>query len=443
MAKGILTVQSAGNGGNNPASITSVAPWIFTVAASSIDRRIITKVVLGNGNTLIGESVNSFILEGDKYPFSYGKGPTDVCSEEDLKICRSGCIDKRFMKGKILVCDVTAPYKEVLENGVLGVLDVPIFKNVSLVSPLPSASLNETEFAALKSYLKSTNTPEGKILKSEAANDTSAPIVAVFSSRGPNTIASDILKPDISAPGVDILAAYSPKGHVSELAEDTRSVTYNVLSGTSMSCPHVAGAAAYVKSLHPDWSPAAIKSALMTTADQMSPLKNKDAEFAYGSGHLNLNNATNPGLVYNATDDNYIKFLCNLGYDQKKIGLITGNTSVSCTNNTNDSSPKDVNYPSMSAMVDPEKPFTVKFRRTVMNVGQSNSTYKVTVTQGLKIKVQVIPDLLSFKSFQEMKSFDVVVTGDGFWPRTQDSASIIWYDGVSSVRSPIVVYSTI
>ena len=73
------------------------------------------------------------------------------------------------------------------------------------------------------------------------------------------------MQPDLTAPGVNILAAWSPLGPVSDYQQDTRSVPYNIISGTSMSCPHATGSAAYVKSIHPTWSPAAIKSALMTT----------------------------------------------------------------------------------------------------------------------------------------------------------------------------------
>lgn len=75
------------------------------------------------------------------------------------------------------------------------------------------------------------------------------------------------MQPDITAPGVDILAAYSPDAFVSSNPEDERSVNYSILSGTSMSCPHVAGIAAYIKTFHPDWSPSAIQSALMTTGN--------------------------------------------------------------------------------------------------------------------------------------------------------------------------------
>ena len=73
------------------------------------------------------------------------------------------------------------------------------------------------------------------------------------------------MQPDLTAPGVDIIAAWSESTTVTEDEDDTRVVPYNIISGTSMSCPHATGAAAYVKSFHPTWSPAAVKSALMTT----------------------------------------------------------------------------------------------------------------------------------------------------------------------------------
>ncbi|KAJ0638531.1 putative tripeptidyl-peptidase II [Helianthus annuus] len=82
--------------------------------------------------------------------------------------------------------------------------------------------------------------------------------MAVFSSKGPNIITPDIIKPDITAPGVNILAAWSP-------VSTADSINYNILSGTSMSCPHVSAVVALLKSVHPYWSPAAIKSAIMTT----------------------------------------------------------------------------------------------------------------------------------------------------------------------------------
>jgi len=75
------------------------------------------------------------------------------------------------------------------------------------------------------------------------------------------------MQPDIAAPGVDILAAWSQASSVTGVKEDRRRVTYNIVSGTSMACPHASALAAYIKSFHPSWSPAAIKSAMMTTGN--------------------------------------------------------------------------------------------------------------------------------------------------------------------------------
>ncbi|XP_074268000.1 subtilisin-like protease SBT4.13 [Silene latifolia] len=441
MERGILTVQSAGNEGDEPGTVGSIAPWVFSVAASSTDRQIIEKVILGNGNTILGTSVNAFKLKGNKFPLIYGKDVSSQCDETSAKLCEEACLDQNRLKGKILVCDEPSKFNVALKAGALGVLAPTETNNMSYILPLPGASLSETEFATLQSYLSSTKTPTANIKKSEAISDRTAPVVAVFSSRGPNKIASDILKPDITAPGVDILAAYSPKAPISKSPLDHRSVSYSILSGTSMSCPHVAGAAAYLKSVHPHWTPAAIKSALMTTAEPLNQSQNFDSEFAYGSGHLNPVKATNPGLVYNARRKDYILFLCKEGYTKEKIATITGNKNVICPKKRH-LSPKDVNYPSMSALIVADESFTVKFRRRVTNVGNAKSTYTAKVTNGSKIKkITVIPSVLKFESLKETKSFEVIVSGEGLSSQSLESGSLVWSDGVHSVRSPIVVYT--
>ncbi|KAH9297677.1 hypothetical protein KI387_029359, partial [Taxus chinensis] len=108
--------------------------------------------------------------------------------------------------------------------------------------------------------------------------------------------------PDITAPGVDILASWAKNSSITGYLEDTRNSDFNIISGTSMSCPHAAGAAAFVKSYHQDWSPAAIRSSLMTTAFTMDATLagNTDAEFGYGAGQINPVKAVDPGLVYDA-----------------------------------------------------------------------------------------------------------------------------------------------
>jgi len=102
-----------------------------------------------------------------------------------------------------------------------------------------------------------------------------------------------------------------------------RRVDFNIMSSTSMSCPHVSGLAALIKSVHPDWSPSAIRSALMTTAyttyknnkkllDGAS--KKPATPFDFGAGHVDPVSALNPGLVYDLTVDDYLSFFCALNY---------------------------------------------------------------------------------------------------------------------------------
>ncbi|KDO66665.1 hypothetical protein CISIN_1g037246mg [Citrus sinensis] len=301
-------------------------------------------------------------------------------------------------------------------------------------APLVYGKLNRTgcpEFAS--------RNPQAYISKSEAANVSGAPGVPDFSSRGPNTIIPDIVKPDISAPGVEILAGFSPAVEPSLLPGDKRSVKYSILSGTSVACSHVTGAAAYVKSFHPDWSPSSIKSALMTTAWSINATSNPGGEFAFGAGHIDPVKAISPGLVYEAFADDYVKFLCSLGYDTRKLQAITKDSST-CPSETK-GTPKDLNYPSMAARVQENKPFAVNFSRTVTNVGQGNSKYKAKVTVDPKIKINVAPSDLSFKSLKEKQSFVVTVSGVGLKENSMVSASLVWSDGTYNVRSPIVLYT--
>ncbi|KAM2835001.1 hypothetical protein PS2_031965 [Malus domestica] len=112
---------------------------------------------------------------------------------------------------------------------------------------------------------------------------------------------------------------------------DTRGVDYNIISWTSMSCPHTSGAAAYVKTAQPKWSAAAIKSALMTTSHVMDPNQHNELEFAYGSGHTNPLKAVKNGLVFDLSEaDNDVHFHCKQGYNSTTLKLITGDNGSSC-----------------------------------------------------------------------------------------------------------------
>ncbi|KAM3684909.1 hypothetical protein ACB094_11G080400 [Castanea mollissima] len=433
MEKGILTVHAAGNSGPNVSTVASIAPWLFTVAASSTDRKILNKVVLANKTTLIGNAVNSFTLNGDEFPLVYGKAVTSSCSEEEARICKDGCLDSGLVAGKIVICE-SGGIQETFRAGALGaIFPDDSRKDVAFVLPLPALILPTDQFSVLMSFLNSTNNPQGTILKSEATEDPQAPVVASFSLRGPNIIFGDILKPDISAPGIDILAAFSPEGSPSLFLNDKRQVEYNIYSGTSIACPHVAAAAAYIKSYHPDWITSAIKSALMTTASPMNATiqgEYEDGEFAFGAGHMNPVKAREPGLVYEATKDDYLKMLCT-----KNI-----TTFGTCPQDVT-GSPKDLNYPSIQVHVNPEANFTYRFPRTVTNVGSPNSKYEATVVADSNITVTVEPSTLSFTSLSEKLSFNVTVSGRGLKLGSRLSASLVWSDGTRNVRSPIVVYT--
>ncbi|RVW56928.1 Subtilisin-like protease SBT4.4 [Vitis vinifera] len=417
MAKGILTLNSAGNNGPVPVSVSSVAPWMVSVAASTTDRRIIGEVVLGNGVTVEGIAINSFELNGTNH-LLYMERPLVHVINKMPKASRVGAL------GTITLAQ---EYQE----------------KVPFIVPVPMTTLTRPDFEKVEAYINSTKKPKANILKSESLNDTSAPVVAFFHHEGlTESFTLILLQPDITAPGVDILAAFSPIAPISDADEDDRRVNYNFLSGTSMSCPHAAAVAAYVKSFHPTWSPSAIKSAIMTTAQRLDPSNNPDGELAYGSGHIDPVKARSPGLVYDASKEDYIKMMCTMGYDTNQVRLISGDNSTSCPKDGK-GSPRDLNYPSMAAKVDPKKPFAVKFPRTVTNVGFANSTYKAKIRiRSRHIKVQVNPSTLSFKSLNETKSFLVTVTGDGlnFEKDPTASASLAWSDGNHHVRSPIFVY---
>ncbi|XP_028805274.1 LOW QUALITY PROTEIN: subtilisin-like protease SBT4.3 [Neltuma alba] len=376
MEKGILTVHAAGNAGPASSTVVSLAPWILTVAASSTDRRIIDKLVLGdnNGTTLVGNSINVFNSNGTEFPIA------------------------------------------------------------KMYDSLP----------IIDSYINSTKDPKAEIKRSEIVKDENAPRTFKISSRGPNYLVPEILKPDISAPGVDILAAYSPVGSVSSFVEDKRSVNYNFLTGTSMACPHVSGISAYLKTVHPNWSPAAIKSAILTTAKPMKKSYSEDAvgEFEYGSGHVNPVQASDPGLVYDISKEDYVEMLCNFGYNSSQIKMISGNNNSTCPRSPQRELVKNLNYPILGVNIKPLTAFKVEFERTVTNVGFANSTYKASVvlsdSHG-KVNITVEPKVLSFKSLNEKMSFVVSVAGEGISNQTAIASSLIWSDGTHNVRSPIIV----
>ncbi|XP_058110964.1 cucumisin-like [Magnolia sinica] len=442
MERGILTSNSAGNSGPGPSTVSNYSPWTLTVAASSIDRQFLTRLVLGNNKTYEGPSINTFNLGDQLYPLVYAGNVPNTSAGYDgseSRFCGAGTLDGGLVKGKIVLCDgLHAGVGPLLADAMGAIMQDDLNSDDAFVFPLPLTVLSVKSGSEVFQYINTTRNSTANILKSTAVKNQIAPVVVSFSSRGPNPITSDILKPDLTAPGVEILAAWSPIASMSVYGGDPRSVSYNIISGTSMSCPHATGAAAYIKSFHPTWSPAAIKSALMTTAYPMTAATNTDAEFAYGAGHINPVLAINPGLVYDAGARDYIEMLCKQGYTTNMLRLVTGDNST-CTNTAN-GTVWDLNYPSIALTVPLGISFVGSFNRTVTNVGSENSVYNGNVWGPPGVTLSVTPSVLTFKSIGESQSF--VVKVEGKISKSMVSGSLVWNDGVRRVRSPIVVYSS-
>ncbi|XP_047314240.1 cucumisin-like [Impatiens glandulifera] len=443
MRKGILTSMAAGNSGPRTGTISNVSPWALSVAASTIDRKFFTNLKLGNAATFQGVTVNTFDPNGFS-PIVYGANvpnTTGNVSSSISRLCQKNSLDATLVKGKIVVCDQLNLGEGALLAGAAGMVirgDGP--KDYAFVFALPATYVSVKDGNIILAYISTTSNATASILKSNEAVDGFAPYVASFSSRGPNPITPDILKPDLSAPGVDILAAWTPLNSPTEIQADNRRVPFNIISGTSMACPHATAAAAYVKSFHPSWSPSAIKSALMTTAFVMSAKTTPLAEFGYGAGHINPVAAIDPGLVYDANQTDYLQFLCGQGYTDRELQIVSGD-SRTCTSFGNETV-WNLNMPSFSARVLPLLTFKVAFNRRVTNVGLASSTYNATVLAPASLKIQVVPNILSFNSVGQTQSFTVTVEGIVTLGSVV-SASLSWVDATHKVRSPIVVFSSI
>ncbi|CAI0447403.1 unnamed protein product, partial [Linum tenue] len=457
MKNSILTSNSAGNSGPAAGTVSNVSPWSLSVAASTIDRKFATGVKLGNGRTYVGGSINTY--EASRmYGLIYGGDALNRTSGSDSRSCGAGSLDRDLVRGKMVHCDGVSRGDEQARVGAVASTmslppDTPLDAAFSFL--LPVSVLTNADSAQILEYINSTS-PTGLIFKTRAIIDNSSPHVIDFSSRGPNPITTDILKPDLTAPGVDILAAWSEATTVTGQDGDTRTVPFNIISGTSMSCPHASAAAAYVKSFHPTWSPAAIKSALMTTAAIKSALMTTahplsvpdlpDAEFGYGSGEIHPSRAVDPGLVYDAGEIDYVQMLCGQGYNITQLRLVTGDQSSCSSAATNRTAVWDLNYPSFALSSEKLKTSVTRvFHRTVTNVGSATSTYTAIVNGPVGFDtIRVEPNVLKFKNIGEKQSFVVTVTALVKAKLKQSgiiSGVLVWSDGSHKVRSPVVAHT--
>ncbi|KAJ0965276.1 hypothetical protein J5N97_026414 [Dioscorea zingiberensis] len=447
---GVVVVASAGNSGPKQGTVSNTAPWIFTVAASTMDREF-PSFVSFDGKRIKGQSLSTKGLPDNKfYPMiSSEKVRAANVSKLDARLCLLKSLNHKKVKGKIVVClrgkDGRVEKGEaVRQAGGIGMVlandESTGNEIIADAHVLPAIHISYSDGLTLFSYLNSTKSLYGYITTPiTKLNTRPAPFMAAFSSQGPNTVNPEILKPDITAPGVSVLAAYSKAAPPSEQPFDTRRVPFNVVSGTSMSCPHISGIVGLLKTLHPDWSPAAIRSAIMTTArtrdNEQMPMRNssfkKATPFSYGAGHVRPNRAMDPGLIYDLTTSDYLNFLCSIGYNSTQITAFSKEGYVCPVKPVK---LEDLNYPSITVS---RLRGVVTVTRKVKNVG-SLGTYEARIEAPAGVSVTVKPEKLVFDKFGEELVFVVTLQarqkGSGYV-----FGRLIWSDGKHYVRSPIVV----
>ena len=363
---GVFVANSAGNSGPGASTLDHPSPWLTTVAAASF-RRAFQVVQLGDGTRYVGASTTPSLTTPKPLVTSLSVKLASA-TDANAKLCAAGTLDPAKAAGKVVQCDRGVVDRieksfEVQRAGGVGM----VMTNTSPNSlngdyhPIPSVHVSEVARAAILSYISSAGAgATAKIVPLTAAELAAAPQVpeiAEFSSRGPSTTTGgDILKPDIAAPGVDVVAAVAPPFNHGR--------SWDFLSGTSMSSPHIAGIGALIKAKHPDWLPSEIKSALMTSATDT--VSSAHDPFAQGAGFVNPNGAADPGLVYPTTATEYRKYMVGLG-----VQFTAPNDTLTAT------SASDLNQASIAIGT---LAGTETVTRRVKNVGSSTATYTASAS---------------------------------------------------------------
>ncbi|CAK9227476.1 unnamed protein product [Sphagnum troendelagicum] len=436
---GIFVSKAAGNDGPTDVTVSSFSPWTMTVAASIIDRTYPKHLVLGNGQSILG-------VGEDLSPGTTTAGlvfARDVLLKPSPGLdCALGGLDPIAVEGQLLVCtwdgtiyseDYAILLSASTAQSLLAVGVVLMYNFNTTITPqyvvdfngFPGLSISGADtINSVTAYYNSRTTKyangeiifgaSGQLTGGIASYSGSPPVVSDFSSRGPvidfgvpsnytNLLPlSDVLKPNILAPGEKIWASWSSVQGTEEANFIGQRFAY--ISGTSMATPHIAGSAALLKQMHPTWSPAAIASALLTTAFSTDatgrPLQANDYTtntttsevtyfrrpanpFDFGSGFVNVTAAMDPGLIFDAGFTDYVNFLCSVPSITPENVTVTGGTCPQTRG-----LPSDLNAASITVghLIGSR---TVP--RKVTNVGISNETYRLTVTAPLGVNVTVAP----------------------------------------------------
>ncbi|MET7419224.1 S8 family peptidase [Dactylosporangium sp. NPDC005555] len=427
-AAGVFIATSAGNSGPDPSTVAHNAPWVTTVAASSHDRGADKSVTLGNGRTYPGAGQGPAVPSAPLVD-SVTAG-LKTAEADKVELCYPGALDPALVKGKIVLCKRgvnprTDKSIAVRDAGGVGMILYNADEN-SLNADyhvVPTVHVDHVAGAAIKAYVLTSKPTAALSAVSKVV--PRAPAMAAFSSAGPAVAGGgDLIKPDITAPGVDIVAGVSPAGHHGNLFDGE--------SGTSMSSPHIAGIAALVRAAHPTWSPSAVQSALMTTAsvfDNSDGMIQRAGKIAspldYGAGHVTPARAFDPGLVYESGPQDWARYACGLG----QLQLVSDWCAT-----VGEADPSDLNYPSIAVAA---LPGTQTVTRTVTNVSDQPSVYVASVTQPQGLAVTVSPSTMTVGA-GETATFKVTIRRTDGAFRTWTFGSLTWTDlRGHAVRSPI------
>lgn len=431
-AAGVFVSASAGNSGPTASTVAHNSPWLTTVAAGTHPRGYDATITLGNAAVYHGVSLGN------------GAGPAPLILSKDaglaganataVALCYAAIdnggvavLDPAKVAGKIVLCDrgTNARVNKSLAVQQAGGVGM-ILANVSPstlnadIHYVPTIHIDEVAGAAIKAYVTANPASATATLGPSVQLTVEAPQIASFSSRGPALASSgNLLKPDIMAPGVDVIASTSPA---------TTGYNFNFMSGTSMAAPHIAGIAALIKARQPSWTPDMIKSAMMTTAGQTTNMGNPIAgnPFGFGAGQVNPNAAVNPGLVYRSTMTDYAAFLCGQG-----LGAILPNPGLCALRSVGAS---DLNYPSIAVSA---LPGTQTIKRQVNNV--TNKTLAMTASATLPgFTVEVTPATITVKPGASA-SFTVKITRTTATLNSYAFGALTWTGSGYTVRSPLAI----
>ncbi|CAE6131367.1 unnamed protein product [Arabidopsis arenosa] len=417
--KGITVVCAAGNAGPAAQTVTNLAPWIITVAATTLDRSFVTPMTLGNNKVILGQA----IYTGPEVGFTslvYPENPGNS-NESFSGTCERLLINSNStMAGKVVLCFTESPYsisvtraaRYVKRAGGLGVIISGQPGNVlrPCLDDFPCVAVDYELGTDILFYIRSNGSPIVKIQPSRTL--IGQPVgtkVASFSSRGPNPISAAILKISYCHYRFLILFIQS-KLDKNKNIDDIDNRLYSAAWRTDPFGEQIFA--------------------------EGSPRKPADP-FDYGGGLVNPEKATKPGLVYDLGLEDYVLYMCSVGYNESSISQLVGK-GTTCSN------PKpsvlDFNLPSITI---PNLKDEVTLTRILTNVGPLDSVYKVTVEPPLGIQVTVTPETLVFNSTTKRVSFKVRVSTTHKINTGYYFGSLTWSDSVNSVTIPLSVRTQI